>query len=86
MTPGTDQAAATASSWAAQELTVPDRITSPPENSSTESTAASSAAFRRNAALIASRALRESGVWVKVMALSISATQGTSVVRDSAWR
>ena len=63
---------------------MPDRITSPSQKVSTESPSASRAASRRNAALMAARASRASGVWVKVMALSIPATPGTLAVRNSA--
>ena len=62
VTPGADQAAATARSCPAQELTVPDRITSASEEVSTESPSASRAASRRNAARMASRASRASGL------------------------
>ena len=84
VTPAADQAAATARSCAAHELTVPDRTTSPAEKVSTESRSASSTASRRNAQLMASPAEPASGAWAKATALSMPTTPGTLAVRDSA--
>jgi hypothetical protein len=53
VTPGADQATATASSRSAQELTVPEGTTTPGSGQSTDTSNLSSLALRLNATLIA---------------------------------